>query len=151
PAPQRPVAAGDSSRPMGSAPAIASVSMQQSAPPADSAGGGGPAAALPITFHIGSSAVSPQSYPYLESVASVLRQDPSLRLIIEGHTDSTGDYRRNVVLSWERALSVLRYFVDQHGIDPQRLQPQGKGPLEPLQGLPPADGMNRRVQFRLAG
>jgi outer membrane protein OmpA-like peptidoglycan-associated protein len=80
-----------------------------------------------------------------------MARDPSIRLVIEGHTDVTGAYQRNMMLSWERAYSVFKLLVERYGIDPARLQPIGRGPLEPMPGVAPNDGMNRRVQFRVAG
>jgi outer membrane protein OmpA-like peptidoglycan-associated protein len=56
-----------------------------------------------------------------------------------------------MMLSWERAYSVFKLLVERYGIDPARLQPIGRGPLEPMPGVAPNDGMNRRVQFRVAG
>lgn len=113
------------------------------------AGGGMPAAALPINFDLGSSRVDPSSQPYIEAIASVLRSDPSLSLVIEGHTDDRGSYNRNMVLSWDRALGVFRTLVENYGIDPGRLQPVGLGPNAPMPGTRPSDGANRRVQFRV--
>ena len=125
--------------------------MQAPAQVAYPATPGSPAAALPINFDLGSSRIQPGSLPYLETIASVLRTDPSLQLVIEGHTDDRGSYNRNMVLSWDRALGVFRTLVENYGIDPRRLQPVGKGPLEPMPGTLPADGANRRVQFRISG
>lgn len=122
-----------------------------SAPAPVAAGGGQPAAALPINFDLGSSRVDPNSVGYIESIASVLKSDPSIRLVIEGHTDASGSYNRNMVLSWDRALGVFRTLVESYGIDPSRLQPVGRGPLEPMPGTAPNDGTNRRVQFRISG
>ena len=115
------------------------------------ASGGAPAAALPINFDLGSSRVDPASLPYIETIASVMRTDPSMRLVIEGHTDDRGSFNRNMVLSWDRALGVFRTLVESYGIDPGRLQPVGKGPLDPMPGTSPSDGANRRVQFRVSG
>lgn len=109
-----------------------------------------PAVALPVTFDAGSSKVTTQSLPYLEVIAKVMRSEPGVKLTIEGHTDSSGDYRRNMMLSWDRAFGVFRALVDQYGIDPARLQPLGRGPLVPLEGTRPEDVANRRVQFRVS-
>ncbi|MGH1360559.1 MAG: OmpA family protein [Burkholderiaceae bacterium] len=111
----------------------------------------GPAAGMPITFSSGSSRLAAGSIGFIQTVAEMLSGDPSLRLLIEGHTDSVGSYKRNMVLSWERAMGVYRVLVEQYGIDPARLQPSGLGPTEPMPGLAPNDGNNRRVQFRLMG
>ncbi len=114
-------------------------------------GGSSPAAALPINFDLGSSRVDRESLPYIETIATLLSSDPSLQLVIEGHTDARGAYSRNMVLSWDRALGVYRTLVETYGVEPRRLQPVGKGPLEPMPGTDPGDGSNRRVQFRIDG
>jgi outer membrane protein OmpA-like peptidoglycan-associated protein len=126
-------------------PTIASQSAQQPLPAA------GPAAGMPINFQLGSARPLPSSLGFVRSVAEVMQQDPSVQLVIEGHTDSSGSLSRNMVLSWDRAMGVFRVLVEQYGIDPERLQPIGKGPKEPMPGTAPSDGSNRRVQFRIAG
>src|SRR5690606_3068819 len=110
---------------------------------------GAPAAALPINFDLGSSRVERDSLPYIETIASLLQSDPSLQLVIEGHTDALGSYHRNMILSWDRALGVFRTLVESYGVEPQRLQLLGKGSLEPMPGTDPTDGANRREQFRI--
>lgn len=119
------------------------------AAPADGAGGTG--ASLPISFDSGSSRVDRTSLPYIESLAAVLQSDASMKLVIEGHTDGYGNYNRNMVLSWDRALGVYRTLVENYGIEPSRLVPVGKGPSEPLPGTAATDPTNRRVQFRIEG
>ena len=110
----------------------------------------GSSAALPINFRLGSSRVEVDSLPYVAAVAAVLRADPRLSLVIEGHTDISGDSGRNLVLSWDRALGVMRALVEDYGIDASRLQPIGKGSADPLPGRSARDGANRRVQLRVA-
>ncbi|MGB7306514.1 MAG: OmpA family protein [Burkholderiaceae bacterium] len=114
-------------------------------------GAAGPAAGMPINFARGSARIEDDSLGFIESVAQVLRSDTNVNLVIEGHTDATGSYRRNMVLSWERAMGVYRVLVEHYGIEPTRLQLIGKGPSEPLPGTTPRDDQNRRVQFRVSG
>lgn len=109
------------------------------------------AIAFPINFRVNSSDIMPESVPFLESIAGLLEKDPSMRLLIEGHTDSSGSASRNTVLSRERAFSVMNYLVDRYRVDPMRLVPVGKGFSEPLGGMDPANPKNRRVQFRIIG
>lgn len=109
------------------------------------------AIAFPIQFKVNSSQILPESIPFLQSIAGLMQKDPSLRLLIEGHTDISGNYQRNMALSRERAYAVMNFLVDRFGIDPTRLTPIGKGPMEPLPGLEPTDPKNRRVQFRIIG
>lgn len=110
-----------------------------------------PALAFAVKFESGAAKVSKASYAYIDAVATALIRNPELRLTVEGHTDSVGNPRNNVMLSWERAFSVFRLMVEKHGIDPARLQPAGKGSTEPLVNTDLSSSMNRRVQFRLAG
>lgn len=109
------------------------------------------AIAFPINFRVNSSDILPESIPFLESIAGLLQKDPSMRLMIEGHTDSTGSAGRNTVLSRERAFSVMNYLIDRYRVDPMRLVPVGKGSAEPLGGTDPTNPKNRRVQFRIVG
>jgi outer membrane protein OmpA-like peptidoglycan-associated protein len=109
------------------------------------------AIAFPINFRVNSSDVMPESVPFIESIAGLLQKDPSIRLLIEGHTDASGSMSRNMSLSRERAFSVMNYLIDRYRVDPMRLVPVGKGPNEPLGGLEPTNPKNRRVQFRIIG
>lgn len=109
------------------------------------------AIAFPINFRVNSAEVMPESAPFIESIASLMQKDPSIRLLIEGHTDSSGSVGRNMTLSRERAFSVMNYLIDRYQVDPMRLVPVGKGPNEPLGGLEPTNPKNRRVQFRIIG
>lgn len=111
----------------------------------------GPAVAVPINFNLGSSDIKGASMPYVDAIASLLLQDPAIQLTVEGHTDSSGDPGRNLMLSWERAFTVFRVLVTRYGIDPARLKPVGKGASEPIEGTGPNQDINRRVQFRILG
>ena len=50
-------------------------------------------------FDLGSAKVTPGSMGYIDAIAAVLARDPSIRLVIEGHTDVSGSYQRNMMLS----------------------------------------------------
>lgn len=73
--------------------------------------------------------------------------------LIEGHTDSTGSDKINLPLSDARAKSVERYFVENAGIAPERLQTVGYGPRIPLATNATEGGkqINRRVEIRPYG
>lgn len=109
------------------------------------------AIAFPINFRVNSSDILPESVPFLESIAGLLSKDPGMRLVVEGHTDTSGNPGRNLALSRERAFSVMNYLIDHYRINPLRLVPVGKGFSEPLGGLEPENPKNRRVQFRIIG
>lgn len=63
---------------------------------------------MPIIFNLGRSRIEAGSLPNLEAIASVLRTDPSLHLVIEAHANDRGSYNHNTFLSWDRALGVVR-------------------------------------------
>ena len=109
------------------------------------------AIAFPINFRVNSSEILPESVPFLESIAGLMQKDPSIRLLIEGHTDSSGSPARNNSLSRERAYSVVNYLIDRYRIESTRLMPVGKGFSEPLEGMDASNPKNRRVQFRIIG
>jgi len=109
-----------------------------------------PAAASSVAFRINfelNSAVVPPAYlPFVDRVGELLRQEPRVKLLIEGHTDATGSDGYNLRLSRLRAMAVAEYLVKRRDIDPERLRVAGKGRSEPLTD-DPYDPRNRRVQF----
>jgi outer membrane protein OmpA-like peptidoglycan-associated protein len=115
----------------------------------DPGGDDRPALAFPVHFDSGAVRVSRPSLAYVAALAAALGQDPRLRIQVEGHTDSAGSPRSNLMLSWERAFAVFRLLVERYGIDPARLVPVGKGCSEPLVATESPHPLNRRVQFRV--
>lgn len=85
----------------------------------------------------------------LQEVQNVMERQPELALIVEGHTDSTGEAAYNQDLSRRRARSVVTWLVEQ-GIDSGRLEPQGYGEDRPVAGNETAQGraLNRRVELK---
>lgn len=109
------------------------------------------AIAFPINFRVNSSTILRESFPFLEAVAGLMQKDASLRLIVEGHTDNSGNPAWNDALSRQRAQSVVNFLIDRYRIESTRLTPVGKGFSEPLDGVEVSDPKNRRVQFRVTG
>ena len=102
-----------------------------------------------IQFQVGSAKVSPSSETTLSSIAKILALAPDKCVVVEGHTDATGNADKNMVLSRERADSVVKYISDKAGIERKRLVPLGKGSSSPAAGLAPTDPKNRRVVFKV--
>ncbi len=102
-----------------------------------------------IQFETAKSIIRPVSYPVLDEVLVVLRENPSLRVEIDGHTDSTGSAAFNQTLSEQRAKAVLEYFVSK-GISRGRLTAKGFGPRNPVASNATAEGRakNRRVELK---
>jgi OmpA-OmpF porin, OOP family len=105
-----------------------------------------------ITFEFGSSELNADSYLFLETLLDIIQRCPSMRIVIAGHTDSSGSDATNMMLSSARAESVTRHLL-QNGVDPQRLRAVGFGESRPLV---PNDtqrnrARNRRIEFTIDG
>ncbi|MDP6977224.1 MAG: OmpA family protein [Myxococcota bacterium] len=87
-------------------------------------------------------------YPALDKVAEVLKMNPELRIRIDGHTDSTGTDEFNQTLSEDRASAVGNY-LEEAGIDPERLETRGFGTSAPIDtnDTPEGKARNRRCQL----
>jgi len=102
-----------------------------------------------ILFAFDSAEILPESGQALSTVADLMREAPSLNLLVVGHTDSVGDFDYNLRLSLDRAASVASWLVSRHGIAPGRLRPAGAGPMSPVTTNRTEDGrtQNRRVEL----
>ncbi|MGY0651762.1 OmpA family protein [Luteimonas sp. A537] len=104
--------------------------------------------AIQVNFAVDKADILPDSTPQVEQVLALLRDDPSLRLSIDGHTDDTGDAAYNQRLSEARAKSVVAALASQ-GIDASRLQAKGHGQSQPVADNATDEGRakNRRVEL----
>ncbi|MDT0633930.1 OmpA family protein [Spectribacter hydrogenoxidans] len=103
-----------------------------------------------VTFALNSARLTPEAQGTLDRVVRALRGQPTLRVEIAGHTDSTGSASYNQNLSQERAASVRSYLVSA-GIDAFRLVARGYGETQPVASNETEYGRarNRRVEFRV--
>ncbi len=101
-----------------------------------------------LHFDFDKAEVKPEYHPLLERVAQILRENPSLRIEIQGHTDSTGPHEYNVRLSERRAQAVADY-LSSHGINADRMSVTGVGEADPVASNDTEEGRakNRRVQI----
>jgi outer membrane protein OmpA-like peptidoglycan-associated protein len=102
-----------------------------------------------ILFDTGRATLRPESDAALREIAALLRNRPSLRLHVVGHTDSTGNFDSNMQLSVGRAQAVVAALVSSHGVAAVRLRAHGVGPLTPVATNATEDGkqLNRRVEL----
>ncbi|MFA5444837.1 MAG: OmpA family protein [Bacteroidales bacterium] len=101
-----------------------------------------------ITFDTGKSVIKPESAGELNRIVQLLKENPSLRFSVEGHTDATGSASSNQKLSEDRAHAVVASLVEL-GIDGSRLSAKGLGQNNPVAGNSSVEGRakNRRVEF----
>ena len=103
-----------------------------------------------VFFKTNKSAIMPVSFPLLDEVTQVLRENPNIHIRIEGHTDSKGKPKANLKLSKDRAASVRKYLEDK-GIDPGRMTSEGFGQERPIEDNTTEAGRaaNRRVEIHI--
>jgi outer membrane protein OmpA-like peptidoglycan-associated protein len=101
-----------------------------------------------INFDSDSDVIRPESKGTLDQITATLKKDPSLRITIEGHTDSTSTPQHNQELSEKRAIAVKTYLVAA-GIETGRLTTAGLGATKPVATNDSAIGRaeNRRVEL----
>ena len=102
-----------------------------------------------IQFDVNSDKIKPESFATIKEIAQVLKDNPTVKIKIIGHTDSDGDDASNMDLSKRRAASVKAELSNTWSIDAARLETDGKGESTPL--APNDSGINkaknRRVEF----
>ena len=96
-------------------------------------------------FEQGKSDLNDDAKLALHDLAKVMKQNPELKLRIEGHTSSEGDAATNQKLSEDRAQSAVDFLVNKEGIDASRLQAAGRGSSQPID--PNNLEANRRTEF----
>lgn len=133
-------------------PAIAADPLPQSPP-------GDPEALLPhlltegravledLRFATGATELADETPASLTALAALLTNDPSLRLLLVGHTDSEGDLETNRALSQRRAEAVRQRLITL-GAAQERIEAHGVGYLAPRAPNTTEEGRraNRRVE-----
>lgn len=106
-----------------------------------------------LLFKSGSYEVAPQAKSVLEKVAAVLKNQPDMEYMVEGHTDNV-PYRKGVLqdnwdLSVKRSTAVVRLLQNQYGLDPAHIAAAGRGEYKPLTTNDTAEGRaaNRRTRI----
>ena len=103
-----------------------------------------------INFAQRKSELSPDSFDELDNIVSILRDNPSFGILLEGHTDNQGDWNENLKLSLSRVESVRDYLVLK-GIVKERIRVKGWGGTKPIMSnmVEERRRFNRRVEFTL--
>lgn len=103
-----------------------------------------------IFFDTGKSTLRPESNTELDRLVKLMKDVPSLKIEISGHTDNTGSAALNATLSQNRAQAVVNYLKSK-GVNAARMSAMGYGSSKPIATNNTADGrqQNRRTEFEI--
>jgi outer membrane protein OmpA-like peptidoglycan-associated protein len=100
-----------------------------------------------INFPVGQAILVSENYALLSKVQKAIQTFGQPKVVIEGHTDSTGSAELNLKLSQERAEAVKAYLVANRTLPSNRIESIGYGPERPLSSnsTPEGRAANRRI------
>jgi len=101
-----------------------------------------------ILFDIGKADLALGTKDNIKKLADMLRKFPQKRILVEGHTDNTGNPQFNKHLSEERAYAVMTFLISS-GVKPVRISAKGLGMEKPIASNKTPEGRqrNRRVDI----
>ena len=89
-----------------------------------------------LLFRSGSYRVNPKAYSLLQNLADVISSEPSMDVMIEGHTDSRSIHTDGIEDNWDlsvkRSTAIVRLLQNKYEIDGSRLIPSGRSSYLPL-------------------
>lgn len=103
-----------------------------------------------VFFDVNKAEVKPESMIELDKVVQLLKDNPSIKIEIDGHTDNVGKPADNLTLSNNRAKAVINYFLYK-GITADRLSSKGFGATKPVAENTSEQGRakNRRTELKV--
>ncbi len=103
-----------------------------------------------VFFEKGRPILMPQSFPELDRLVEIMRENPSIKIELGGHTDNIGNKDALMKLSQDRILAVQAY-LEKKGIKKDRVDGKGYGPTKPIApNISEEDRQrNRRVEFKI--
>lgn len=104
---------------------------------------------LKVSFELGKSYITSESYTELNKLAQYLFRHPNFVIRINGHSDNQGSRRKNQRLSEERARAVFEYLINK-GVQ-NKMHYKGFGDTAPVadNASPEGQARNRRVEFEI--
>lgn len=103
-----------------------------------------------VFFDVNKAELKPESMIELDKVVQLLKDNPSIKIEIDGHTDNIGKPADNLTLSNNRAKAVINYFLYK-GISADRLSSKGFGETKPVadNGSEQGRAKNRRTELKV--
>ena len=107
-----------------------------------------------LLFRSGSHRVSRDAYPLLEQLAEVIKAEPTMEVMVEGHTDDqtiveNSYLQDNWDLSVRRATAIVRLLQDRFGVDPEKLIAAGRSSYDPVVENSSAENRARNRRTRI--
>ncbi len=106
---------------------------------------------LGLSFESGRIDIRDTYDPLLQKVREAIEIFPRSQVTVEGHTDSRGGARSNMVLSRNRAEAVAQYLTNQFALPAHRISAMGYGQTQPIANNETEQGRanNRRINIRI--
>ncbi len=103
-----------------------------------------------LLFETGESTLKEESYKELDKLVSLFQNNSTLKVEIQGHTDNTGNEAENLILSEQRAKSVVEYLISK-GVSSFKLFYKGFGSSKPIttNETEESKAKNRRVELMI--
>jgi chemotaxis protein MotB len=106
-----------------------------------------------LLFNSGKFDVTPQAAAVLGKVAQVLKNQPDVEFMVEGHTDNVAFKKAPLMDNWDlsvkRATSVVRLLQTKYGLEPAKITAAGRGEYKPVADNATKEGKaaNRRTRI----
>jgi OOP family OmpA-OmpF porin len=100
------------------------------------------------SFDFNKATLTAEGRAHVDHAMSVMKESPTMNVVVEGHTDSIGSDAYNMKLSQRRADTVREYMIS-HGISGSRIKTEAYGKTKPIASNKTAEGraQNRRVDI----
>ena len=102
-----------------------------------------------LQFPSGRSIIQPEFFSLLTKMQRAIREFPDKYILVEGHTDATGNSIKNKTLSEQRARAVTEYLIANLELNPEQIEYYGMGEQKPIASNKTAKGRtkNRRIDI----
>lgn len=103
-----------------------------------------------VYFDRGTSQLLDDSYIELGRVVEMMKENPTVKIELSGHTDNQGNSKLNIQLSQER-VDVVKKYLEDHGVEANRIRGKGYGGTRPVASNASEESrkLNRRVDFTI--
>ena len=102
-----------------------------------------------LIFPANKSSIDPQYFSLLTKVQKAIQIFPNCTVVVEGHTDSQGDNKKNITLSQARADAVFQYLMANMGMDISRISSIGYGSSKPIANNSNEEGRTRNNRIEI--